>query len=83
MSKIRIELESDEWYDIEWGLRIAEMSEMNLAKKAEPFLESAHRERAEELIKRHKERAEKYKNLSKEISKQIMKAKLEIYSSQI
>lgn len=70
MAKISIELESDEWYDIEWGLRLAEISEMNLAKQTEPFLESAQRERAEKVIERNKERAEKYKHLSEEIRKQ-------------
>lgn len=73
MEKIRIELERDEWYDIEWALRLAEMEEMGFAEKAEAFLDTAQHERAEKVIERHKECAGRYRNLLEEIEKQTEK----------
>lgn len=70
---IRIELERDEWYDIEWALRMAEMEEKGFAEKTEIYLETPQRERAEKVIANHMEYAEKYRNLAKEIEIQIEK----------
>lgn len=74
MPKICIELESDEWDNIEEALKLAGICEMNFAEKAEPFLESAKREHIAEWIEKHKERAGKYRNLSEEIRIQVSKA---------
>lgn len=74
MEKICIELEISEWDDIEEALKLAGICEMELAEKAEPFLESAQREHIAEWIEKHKEHAGKYRNLSKEIRIQVSEA---------
>lgn len=59
MAKIRIELDTKDWYSIERALIMAEMDEQDFAKRNEIYLETAQRN------------AEKYRNLFEEIVRQM------------